>query len=141
MPAACCIRLPPPHHAAAADVEIHLDHDDGRAFLARGNGGRQPAGAGADDDDIRFAVPGNGVGGARRLRWRCGNNGAGGRARCQKASPAQRRRVGVMCLLQTVLSRWLGHVSLPRNRRLFFVGVAGSLRAGGSAYNRASVAC
>jgi hypothetical protein len=83
------------HHAAAADIKVHLDHNDRGALLTRRDRSGQPAGPRADDDDVRFAVPGDGVGGTRRLRWRCGNR-AGGRARCQKASPAQRRRTGVM---------------------------------------------
>ena len=56
------------HHAAAADVEIHLDDDHRGAFFARGDRGRQPAGAGADDDHVGFAVPADLVRGLRLRR-------------------------------------------------------------------------
>ncbi|MEI9963419.1 MAG: hypothetical protein WDM92_00540 [Caulobacteraceae bacterium] len=41
----------------AADVRLGLDHDHRRAGLSRDDGGRQAHRAGADDHDVRLAVP------------------------------------------------------------------------------------
>ena len=50
-------------HGATADVEILIDDDDGRAVIARTDGGGQPGGAGADHDHIGRMIPADVVGG------------------------------------------------------------------------------
>jgi hypothetical protein len=42
----------------AADIEVGLDDQHGRAAFSRGNRCRQAYAAGADYDDVRFAFPG-----------------------------------------------------------------------------------
>ena len=47
---------------AAADVEVLIDNDHRRAEVAGADGGGEPHGSASEDDDIRFVVPGNGLG-------------------------------------------------------------------------------
>ena len=52
----------------AAEVEILVDDEHGRAEIARPNRRRQARAAAADDHDIGFVVPGDGLGARRSLR-------------------------------------------------------------------------
>ena len=89
------------HHRAPADVEILLDDQHRGALLARRDGRNQPAGAGADDDDIHLAVPADRVRRLRRLRGHRGHgHGTDRCARRQKASPVHR---GIGAIFNVVL--------------------------------------
>ena len=95
------------HHRAPADVEILLDDDDRGALLARGDGGHETARTAADDDDVRLAIPGDGVCGLRRLRLhRANRDGTGRSTRSEEVAPPRRVEV---C---TRLARGFGHVRL-----------------------------
>src|SRR5215510_15141685 len=92
------------HHGAAADVEIHLDHDHRGAFLACRDRGRKPAGPGADDHDVRLAVPADLLGlrgGGRDCGCRPGNSGARG----QEAAAVDRSKRLIGSLAGDVFAR------------------------------------
>ena len=51
------VHISPAHHSMSADVEVLLDHDDGRAVLERRHRSGEPGGAGSDRDEVRGHVP------------------------------------------------------------------------------------
>src|SRR5262249_513324 len=62
--------LSPAMQHLAAQVEVLVDNDHGRAKVPRANGGRQPSASSSDNDDVRLVVPLNG-GDRRNLRQSC----------------------------------------------------------------------
>jgi hypothetical protein len=103
-------------HAAAADVEVLVDDDDGRSEIPRRDGGRQPRNTCTDDDHIRRLVP---------LDLRLGAIGAGARqgggpdaggAFREKSAPAHRCiRVPLRCVFAAfAIGRLLVHVQSSR---------------------------
>jgi hypothetical protein len=95
--AAADIEAAEAHHGAAADVEIHLDHDHRGALLACRDRGRKPAGASPDDDDVCLAVPPD----LLRLRRRgrdCGCRASNRGACCEEAAAIDRSRRLVGCV-------------------------------------------
>src|SRR5947209_5198564 len=51
------VHISPAHHSMSADVEVLLDHDDGRAVLERRHRSGEPRGAGSDRDEVRSHIP------------------------------------------------------------------------------------